>query len=66
MKIEYLIASDRAFEFPIRADNALFWVIFDVFWSIGVTFVVEEPRFDLKTPPQVLKTLIFDHLMKTD
>ena len=50
MKIEWLIADVTAVGSPARAESAIFWVIFDVFWPIWATFVAEEPLCDLETP----------------
>ena len=58
MKVERLITNVTAIVSSTRAESAVFWAIFDVFWSIWVTFVDGEQFCDLETPSLAPETLL--------
>ena len=50
MKIECLATIVTAVGSPDRAERAIWGVILNIFWPIQATFVVREPRCDVRTP----------------
>ena len=58
MKIEWLTANVTVVRSPVRAENAVFWVIFDNCQHIWTIFFVGDPLGDLETPSWALKALV--------